>query len=104
MVIGTLDDNYFFHHLEDHGIGVGRGHFSFRGRTYADPEDGLFAVLPNPYNPDRVLYVIAANSAMELYHMTETYHREIPSWAVFRGEEIADEGFFEPEGFGLELD
>ncbi|HSN55067.1 MAG TPA: hypothetical protein VLT32_10355, partial [Candidatus Sulfomarinibacteraceae bacterium] len=104
MAIGTLDDNYFFHHLEDHGIAVGRGHFSFRGRTYADPEDGLFAVLPSPYNPDRVLYVIAANSAMELYHMTETYHREIPSWAVFRGEEIADQGFFEPEGFVVELD
>ncbi len=104
MVIGTLDDNSFFHHLEGHGIEVGRGHFTFRGRSYSDPEDGLFAVLPNPSNPDRVLYVIAANSAMELYHMTETYHREIPSWAVFRGEEIGDQGTFEPEGFVLELD
>jgi hypothetical protein len=104
MVLGTLDDNAFFDRLEDQGIEVGRGRFGFRGRSYADPRDGLFAVLPNPFNPDRVLYVIAANSAMELYHMTETYHRGIPSWAVFEGPEIVEEGVFEPGGFVVDLE
>ncbi|MGD8439262.1 MAG: C45 family autoproteolytic acyltransferase/hydrolase [Holophagae bacterium] len=103
MVLGTLDDNSFFHHLTERGIDVGRGFFTFRGRTYSDPEDGLFVVLPNPSNPARVLYLIAGNSAMELYHMTSVYHREIPSWAVFRGDEIVDQGFFEPEGFVMDV-
>jgi hypothetical protein len=104
MAVGTLDDNYLFHHLEDQGIDFGRGHFTFRGREYADPGDGLFLVLPNPYNPEKVLYLIAANSAKELYLMTSTYHRGIPSWAVFHGDEIVDQGFFEPEGFVFDLE
>lgn len=104
MIIGTLDDNYFFHHLKDYGIAVDRGVFRFRGRTYGEPEDGLFVVLPNPYNPKRVLYALAANSAMELYHMTSAYHREIPSWAVFKGAEIVEQGVFEPDGFVFVLD
>jgi len=103
MVLGTLDDNSFFDTVSGAGIEVGRGHFSFRGRSYSDPEDGLFAVLPNPFNPNRVLYLIAGNSAMELYKMTSRYHREIPSWAVFEGGEIVDEGYFEPEGFVVDL-
>jgi len=104
MVLGTLDDNYFFHHLEDKGIEIGRGHFRFRDRSYESPDDGLFVVLPNPYNPDRVLYVITANSAMELYRMTSRYHRGIPSWAVFSGDEIVDQGVFEPDGYVFELE
>jgi hypothetical protein len=103
MVLGTLDDNSFFHHLSEHGIEIGPRHFRFRGRSYTDPADGLFVVLPNPYNPDRVLYAIAANSAKQLYHMTETYHRGIPSWAVFSADEIVDQGYFEPDGFVLEF-
>jgi hypothetical protein len=104
MVLGTTDDNYFFHHLKDRGIDVGRGFFRFRGVDYAEPDDGLFVVLPNPYNPAKVLYVVAANSAMQLHHMTSTYHRDIPSWAVFSGAEITDQGFFEPEGFVIEVE
>ena len=103
MVFGTLDDNYFFQRLEGLGIDVGRGHFTFRGHSYSDPDDGLFAVLPNPFNPERVLYLIAGNSAMALYDMTSAYHRGIPSWAVFKGDEIVDQGFFEPEGFVVDL-
>jgi hypothetical protein len=104
MVLGTLDDNSFFGRVPAAGIAVGRGQFSFRGRTYTDPEDGLFAVVPNPFNPAKVLYLIAGNSAMELYRMTVRYHREIPSWAVFRGDEIVDQGYFEPQGFVIEFE
>ena len=40
---------------------------------------------------------------MELYHMTSKYHRGIPSWAVFNAAEIVDQGFFEQEGFVIDL-
>jgi hypothetical protein len=104
MAMGVLDDNYLFHHLSALGIAHGRGWFEFRGRVYSDTDDGIFLVAPNPYNPERVLYLIAANSAKQLYEMTSAYHRGIPSWAVFEGAEIVDQGVFEPEGFVAELD
>jgi hypothetical protein len=104
MILGTTGDNYLFGHLGAAGIEIGPGRFSFRGRTWADPEDGLFAVVPNPFNPARVLYLIAANSAMQLHRMTSVYHREIPSWAVFEGAEIVEQGTFEPAGYVVELD
>ncbi len=103
MVIGTGNDNYFFDGLSGAGIEIGRGYFNFRGLQHTDPQDGLFAVLPNPFNPEKVLYLIVGNSAKELYEMTTVYHREIPSWAVFKGSEIVDQGFFEPEGFVIDL-
>ncbi len=40
---------------------------------------------------------------MELYEMTSEYHKGIPSWAVFKGDEIVDQGFFEPEGYVIDL-
>ena len=104
MVLGTTGDNSLFSRLGTSDIDIKRGRFEFRGRTYAAPDDGLFAALPNPFNPRRVLYVIAANSAMELYHMTEAYHREIPSWALFKGDEVVDQGTFEPAGFVIDLE
>jgi hypothetical protein len=103
MVLGATDDNSLFRHLGAEDIEIGRGWFHFDGTRYSEPEDGLFAVLPNPYNPGRVLYLIAANSAKQLYHMTSTYHREIPSWAIFRGGEIVDQGYFKPEEFIIDL-
>jgi len=103
MVLGTSNDNYFFDVLDGTGIEVGRAHFKFRGRQYSNPEDGLFAVLPNPFNPKKILYLIVGNSAKELYEMTTVYYRDIPSWAVFNGSEIVDQGFFEPEGFVIDL-
>jgi hypothetical protein len=103
MVIGTGNDNYFFDGLAGAGIEIGRGTFNFRGGQYVDPRDGLFAVLPNPFNPEKVLYLIVGNSAKELYEMTTAYHREIPSWAVFKGSEIVEQGFFEPEGYVIDL-
>ncbi len=104
MVMGTLDDNYLFSHVPD-GVPVrfGRNYFQWMGETYAGLDDGLFLVLPNPWNPDRVMYLMAANSGMQLYHMTEVYHRAIPQWARFKGSEIVDSGYFDRPGFVIEL-
>ncbi len=50
------------------------------------------------------MYVLAANSGMELYHMTEIYHRNIPQWARFKGDEIVESGYYDRPGFIIELD
>jgi len=93
MVVGTLDDNYLFRHLHTSlPIRFGRDHFYWRGELFASPQDGIFLVLPNPYNPKHVMYVIAANSALELYEMTKNYTRDIPSWAIFKGDEVVKSG------------
>lgn len=94
IVIGTLNDNRFFQdNVSGLPIRFGQNHFEWRGETFGHPDDGLFLVVPNPFNAKRVMYIIAANSALELFQMTKKYPREIPSWAVFRGEKIVDQGF-----------
>jgi len=104
MVMGTLDDNAFFAEIPgDVPVRFGRDHFEWMGQSYGEPDDGLFLVLPNPSNPNKVMYVLAANSGMELYHMTETYHRNIPQWARFKGDEIVESGYFDRAGFVIEL-
>jgi len=104
IVMGTLKDNYFFDHLpENLPLRLGRNHFEWMGETYGEPDDGLFLVVPNPWNPHRVMYVIAANSGMQLYDMTETYHRDIPQWALFKGDEIVDKGYYDRPGFVIDL-
>jgi len=100
IVMGTLKDNYFFQDgLGKLPVTFGRNHFTWRGRTYADPDDSLFLVVPNPYNPDRVMYVLAANSALQLHQMTKRYVRDIASWAIFRGDEVTDRGYHPPTNF-----
>jgi hypothetical protein len=105
IAMGTLMDNYFFGHMpENLPVRLGRNHFEWMGETYGEPDDGLFLVVPNPWNPDRVMYVIAANSGMELYDMTETYHKDIPQWARFKGDEIVDRGYYDRPGFVFDLE
>jgi hypothetical protein len=105
IAMGTLMDNYFFGHMpENLPVRLGRNHFEWMGETYGEPDDGLFLVVPNPWNPDRVMYVIAANSGMELYDMTETYHKDIPQWARFKGDEIVDRGYSDRPDFVISLE
>jgi hypothetical protein len=104
IVMGTLADNSFFGRIpKDVPITLGRDFFRWMGSTYGEPDDGLFLVLPNPWNPGRVMYVIAANSGMQLFDMTEIYHRGIPQWARFKGDEIVDQGYFDRPGFVIDL-
>ncbi len=84
-------------------VELGKDFFRWQGVTYASPDDGLFLVLPNPYNPKHVLYLITANSALELYQMTKSYTRDLPSWAVFKGDKVADRGYHAVERFTLPL-
>jgi len=74
-------------------VELGRGWFRWRGTKYSRSDQWLFLVAPNPFNADRVLYLFAANSALQLHEMTKTYRRDLPSWAVFEGDEVVDEGF-----------
>jgi hypothetical protein len=105
MVMGTLNDNYFFSHVpEEVPVRFGRNYFEWMGETYGEVDDGLFLVVPNPWNPDRIMYVLAANSGMQLFDMTETYHRGIPQWARFKGDEIVEKGYFDREGFVIKLE
>ncbi len=94
IVMGTLDDNRWIAELTtDLPVKFGRNHFEWRGETYAHPDDGLFLVVPNPLNAKRVMYIVAANSAVELHEMTKQYTRNIPSWALFKKAEIVEKGY-----------
>lgn len=104
IVMGTLNDNRLFQDgLGGLPVTFGRNHFTWQGRTYADPNDGLFLVVPNPYNHHRVMYVLAANSALELWAMTKRYERNIPSWAIYQGDKILARGYHAPAGFVTDL-
>jgi hypothetical protein len=104
IIMGTLDDNLWFSRLETElPVEFRENHFSWRGRTYADPDDGLFLVMPNPLDAGRVVYVVAANSALQLHQMTRRYTRGIPSWAVFKGDEVLAKGHHFPQAFRIEL-
>lgn len=104
VVLGEARDNAVLRRLAGKlPAELGDGFFRFRGRTYGHPDDGLFLVVPNPYNPKRTLYLVAANSALQLWRMTRAYQPSLPSWAVARGDEIKEQGFFDPERFVFEL-
>jgi hypothetical protein len=100
VVLGQSEDNGLIARFANElPVELGKNFFRWRGTTYADPDDGLFLVVPNPRNSERVLYLVLANSAMQLHQMTKQYHTGIPSWARFEGEEIVDQGYHEVEGF-----
>jgi hypothetical protein len=85
-------------------VAFGKGFFTFRGRTYGSPEDGLALALPNPYNPKRTVYLLTANSRLELWHMTRTYQRGQPGWVVFKGPDTPEKGFHGEERFDLPVE
>lgn len=103
IVMGTLNDNRWIQNLQlDLPVRFCRNHFMWRGVTYSQSDDGLFLVVPNPFNARRVMYVVAANSALELYQMTKKYTRGIPSWAVFNSDTIVEKGYHAVPEFQFE--
>jgi hypothetical protein len=69
---------------------------------YADPDDGLFVAMPNPFVRGRMVYLFAANSALQLYQMTKR-HQSMPTWAVFKGETPVLRGFLEPAAMSVQV-
>ncbi|MCP4903336.1 MAG: hypothetical protein GY906_40760 [bacterium] len=100
MVLGSLADNSFLGSIAtDLPVELGKNHFVWQDAVYADPDDGLFLVVPNPFNPQKVLYLVLANSAMQLHRMTSEYRRGLPSWALMHSDELIDSGVHIPQGF-----
>ncbi|RPJ57681.1 MAG: hypothetical protein EHM23_19760 [Acidobacteria bacterium] len=104
VFIGVGSDNSaLVRTAEKLGVTVGRNSFTWEGRVYADPEDGLQAAFINPWNPSRMVILCVANSALELYQMTKRHQfpgasPTAPSWAVFKGETVVEKGFHPVEG------
>jgi hypothetical protein len=93
VVIGSAADNSLLISLAvSRGLEIGRDMFRWRGTTYAHPDDGLFLALAHPKNPVQPVYLLVANSALQLYRMTRRY-QSLPSWAVFRGDTVTMKGY-----------
>jgi hypothetical protein len=106
VVFGGAEDNALIARLASEKklpVELGRRFFRWQGKTYGRPDDGLALAVPNPWNPQRVLYLYLANSSLELWHMTRTFQKGMQSWALFRGAEISSKGFHEPESLTQEL-
>lgn len=99
LIMGTPENNSFLERFKDKlPVRLGKGFFEWKGKVYSSPDDGLFICMSNPFNKERVWYIFLANSALEIYHMTKRY-QVLPSWAIFKGEEIVEKGFNEKENF-----
>ena len=103
IVLGGAADNSVTGRLAERlGLTLGKNMFRWNGKTYADPDDGLFVAFPNPFNPARVVYVFAGNSALQMYHMTKRF-MPLPSWGVFKGENVVERGYHPVRGLEIEF-
>jgi hypothetical protein len=103
IVLGGAADNAFAGQLAALlGLNVTRNAFVWRGKAYADPDDGAIFVYPNPFNAEKVVYLVISNSALQLYQMTKAY-QPVPSWALFKGAQIVEKGYHQAEGFEMNL-
>jgi hypothetical protein len=81
---------------------LAKGSFAFEGKTYARSDEGLYLCVPNPWNPKRVAWVFAANSALQLHQMTKGWAGSLPQWAVYRGDEAKAQGWAPVDRFVFE--
>ncbi|WP_224248486.1 C45 family autoproteolytic acyltransferase/hydolase [Hyalangium gracile] len=106
VLLGGAEDNALVARLAAEKklpVELGRRFFRWQGKTYGRSDDGLAVALPNPWNPQRVLYLYLANSAMQLWHMTHSFQRGMQSWALFRGPEVSSKGFHDLDSLAQEL-
>ncbi len=101
MVLGTAADNSVMALLAEKipELTFKKNLFYFRGTLYPRADQGMILVLPNPYNKRRKIFLIIANSARQLYHMTGKWHRDIHGYALFKGPKIELSGFHPVEQF-----
>jgi hypothetical protein len=103
FVLGGIADNGLLERIVNKlGLSVGKNFFQWQGKTYGAADDGLFAAFPNPFNPQKTVYLVIANSALQLYWMTERYQR-MPSWALFKKDEMVKKGYHSPENLQLTI-
>ena len=103
VILGGPTDNALAQQLMPAlGISYGKNTFTWKGTQYANADDGLFVALPNPYNARRTVYLFTGNSALQLYQMTKRY-QSLPSWAVFKGENVVEKGYLEVEGLSVSV-
>ncbi len=104
FLLGPPSDNALVARvLEKLPVTFGKGFFTYDGTRYARPDDGLYLCLPSPWNPERVVWLFAGNSALELHQMTKAYTGSLPQWALWRGDEVKTQGWAPVDRFVLGL-
>ena len=99
VLLGGTADNQMVRSLKlPAELRLGKNWFSWKGKVHGDPDEGLFFALPNPANPGRAAYVFLSNSALQLHVMTRR-HQSLPGWALFKGEQVQEKGYFAAEAF-----
>ncbi len=94
FVLGAPSDNALAARLaEKLPASFGKGWFRNEGKTYGRPDDGLYLCVPNPWNRERVVWLYAASSALQLHQMTKAWGGSLPQWAVFRSDEVRAQGW-----------
>ncbi|MEI6613711.1 MAG: hypothetical protein WCL37_02325, partial [Chrysiogenales bacterium] len=103
ILLGGSEDNLLTREVaEKLGLKLGKNWFSWNGQVYGHESDGLVVVYPSPYNRQRMMTLIIANSALQLFQMTKAYQL-LPSWALFRGEKVVERGYHYPLAFSIDL-
>jgi hypothetical protein len=104
FVLGSPVDNGLMERMvKKLGLSVGKNFFQWQGKTFGAADDGLFAAFPNPFNPQKTVYLVIANSALQLYQMTKRYVK-LPSWTLFKKDEIVKQGYHSVKNFNLTID
>jgi len=93
IVLGGAADNALASQFAERvGLTLGKNTFRWRGKLYAEPDDGMFVACANPDSPGRNIYLFVSNSALQQYQMTKRY-QPLPSWALFKGEQVVERGY-----------
>jgi hypothetical protein len=72
------------------------------GRRTAAPTTASTSAFRTPWNPERVVWLFAGNSALQLHQMTKAWGGSLPQWAVFRSDEVRARGFTTPARYVFE--
>lgn len=93
IILGGPSDNSFAKKIfAKLGIENGKYFFKWNGTLYNNNDDGLYLTYPNPFNPQKTVYIFIGNSAQQLYQMTKA-HQTMPAWALFKGSKIVKKGY-----------
>ncbi|HEX2976958.1 MAG TPA: hypothetical protein VHO68_13555, partial [Bacteroidales bacterium] len=103
VILGNPSENTLMKRIADKlSIKAGKDIFSWNGKTYGSSDDGLFVAYPNPFNNNKTVYLFVTNSSMQLYHMTKNFYR-MPSWAIFKKDQIVEKGYHVPSICSFDL-